>query len=256
MSHEVVSEIWHVQLPNGQAHPLTLDELDAAFEAGHIDESTPVLPPGATQWTTLGVAAGLGAQHHDEPSQEIAPAAQATQASPPAPPVHETVTPTPVTMELPGPMSLSPMAISATPSFAPIPDLPDVDFEAAHRSSKRKMIFGAIGAAVVLAAVGFVGVRAMNKAEAAGNTFHNAVSAPGPETHLSGGGDDNTPNRPALSEEQKKKLEEADKARNAAAAAKRKAKEDAHPAPSKPFKGDDPFKKNSGNKFDPLNGNL
>jgi hypothetical protein len=251
MSHEVVSEIWHVQLPNGQAHRLTLDELDAAFEAGHIYESTPVLPPGATQWTTLGAAAGLGAE---EPSREIEPAAQAAPS--PAPPVHETATPTPVTMEIPGPQSLSPMAISATPSMAPIPDLPDVDFEAAHRSAKRKMIFGAIGAAVVLAAVGAVGVRAMNKAEAAGNTFHNAVSAPGPETHLSGGGEESTPSRPALTEEQKKKLEEADKARNAAAAAKRKAKEDAHPAPSKPFKGDDPFKKSTGNKFDPLNGSL
>jgi hypothetical protein len=52
-------ELWYVKLANGDVHHVTLDQLDGAFQAGHIDETTMVLAAGASQWTTLGDLAGL-----------------------------------------------------------------------------------------------------------------------------------------------------------------------------------------------------
>lgn len=242
MNHHDATEVWHVQLPNGQAHAISLDELDAAFEAGHITEHTFVLPPGATQWVTLGDAAGLQGD--------------------------ASATPAPVTSDAYGPSSLAPVALpSAAPSMAPAlfyepppaPELPDVDFESAHKKGRVKMFVGAAVAGVALIAVGLVGVRAINKAETDSNTMKTALSAPPqPETKLSGNDDSTPANAQRFNDDQKKKLEEADKARAAAAASKKKARDDARPAAphGKPYKGDDPLKKSSGNKFDPLNGSL
>ena len=36
------SDLWYVQLPDGDVHRVTLDQLDEGFQAGHID--------GATWW--------------------------------------------------------------------------------------------------------------------------------------------------------------------------------------------------------------
>ena len=52
-------ELWYVKLANGDVHRVTIDQLDGAFQAGHIDESTMVLAAGASQWTKLGDMAGL-----------------------------------------------------------------------------------------------------------------------------------------------------------------------------------------------------
>lgn len=55
-------DCWRVLLLTGEVRSMTLDELDEAFQAGLIDAHTPLLPPGETAWTRVGVAAGL-----DEP---------------------------------------------------------------------------------------------------------------------------------------------------------------------------------------------
>lgn len=52
-------ELWHVRLANGEMRTLDVDQLDAAFHAGWITPTTPVLAPGESQWTTLARAAGL-----------------------------------------------------------------------------------------------------------------------------------------------------------------------------------------------------
>lgn len=52
-------DIWHVRLASGETRPLSLEELDEAFNAGVIDAKTPVLKAGALQWSTLGQVAGL-----------------------------------------------------------------------------------------------------------------------------------------------------------------------------------------------------
>lgn len=62
-------ELWHVRL-GGVVRTMSLDELDAAFQAGVVDERTMVLKAGALVWTTLGDAAGI-----DEPPNSIAPMA-------------------------------------------------------------------------------------------------------------------------------------------------------------------------------------
>jgi hypothetical protein len=52
-------ELWYVKLANGDVHRVTLDQLDGAFQAGHIDESTMVLAAGASTWNKLGDLAGI-----------------------------------------------------------------------------------------------------------------------------------------------------------------------------------------------------
>ena len=66
-------ELWYVKLANGDVHRVTIDQLDGAFQAGHIDESTMVLAAGASQWTKLGDIAGLD----DESASEARPAGPA-----------------------------------------------------------------------------------------------------------------------------------------------------------------------------------
>ncbi len=54
-----VDDDYVVKLPNGDARVMSIDELDAALEAGTIHTDSPVLAPGTVTWTTLGVLAGL-----------------------------------------------------------------------------------------------------------------------------------------------------------------------------------------------------
>ena len=54
-------DLWRVQLGTGEIRAMSLDALDDAFQAGTIDEGTPVLAPGATSWAKLADAAGLDA---------------------------------------------------------------------------------------------------------------------------------------------------------------------------------------------------
>jgi hypothetical protein len=53
------SELWYVQLSDGDVHRVTVDQLDEGFQAGHIDGNTMVLPAGATHWAKLGEIAGI-----------------------------------------------------------------------------------------------------------------------------------------------------------------------------------------------------
>jgi hypothetical protein len=53
------ADLWYVMLADGDVHRVTLDQLDEAFQAGHIDQETLVLAEGARQWTQLGKLAGL-----------------------------------------------------------------------------------------------------------------------------------------------------------------------------------------------------
>lgn len=52
-------DLWLVRLRTGKVRAMSLDELDAAFEAGVINALTPLLPPNESVWTRLGVVAGL-----------------------------------------------------------------------------------------------------------------------------------------------------------------------------------------------------
>jgi hypothetical protein len=67
-------ELWYVKLANGDVHRVTLDQLDGAFQAGHIDENTMVLSAGTDTWTTLADLLGGG----DEQDEQDEPAAEAS----------------------------------------------------------------------------------------------------------------------------------------------------------------------------------
>jgi hypothetical protein len=98
------AELWYVRLSNGDVHHVTLDQLDVAFDAGHIDADTLVLEDGSTQWKRLGEAAGL---------DDDAPAEQAPQPVWSAAP--QSVAPAPVMSPTPGPVVRT---VSATPQIA------------------------------------------------------------------------------------------------------------------------------------------
>src|SRR5438067_12441837 len=66
-------DAYHVLLGGGQLRVLSLDELDAAFNAGSIDERTFVLAPGSTEWTRLGDLAGLDEDPPPAPAPVMAP---------------------------------------------------------------------------------------------------------------------------------------------------------------------------------------
>ncbi|MBS2014329.1 MAG: hypothetical protein JST00_15690 [Deltaproteobacteria bacterium] len=230
-------ELWRVQMPSGAIRTLTLDELDEAFQAGSITESTPVLPPGAAAWTKLGDAAGLGDGPAEAPAPEMMP-------------------------------SLAPIAVSVAPappsvSLDALSALDDLDLDSADaysfkkKGSKKTPVFIGIGLAVLLVGgIGFAASRAAKSvdfdaksslgaqpAKAAAATPPPAAEDPNP-----------TPGR-VLTEEQKAKLAEADRARAAREDQKRKDRPAPAPKRGPQPKSGTPFS-NGGNKYDPLNGAL
>jgi hypothetical protein len=60
------SDSWYVQLADGDVHRVTLDQLDEAFQLGHVGASTMVLAPEGGRWMRLGHIASI-----DEPSEPL-----------------------------------------------------------------------------------------------------------------------------------------------------------------------------------------
>jgi hypothetical protein len=285
-------ELWFVKLPNGAVHHVTLDQLDAAFEAGHIDARTPVLSDGATQWTTLGEAAGL----EDAP---VAPAPVAAPSPTPAPVVMSVAAPTYAAQPAPvsyaprqAPVSYAPRSapVSYAPRSAPVsyvppaanslrpvamdlgsdPYLGDVPFK--KRSGK-----GWVVAVLTLAVVGGgVGFAAANGHLAIGDSPLVAAAAAPPATPpappprvdpmpaaaptppqapLAGTLPAmDSPLNPRFNDAQKDKLLQADKVRED----RSKARQSSHgysASTSTKYKSSSTFSK-GGNKYDPLNSDL
>jgi hypothetical protein len=128
-----MQEIWHVKLPSGDVKPLSLDELDAAYEAGRIDLSTPVLPPAAITWSTLGNVAGLDPE--------------------------------------PMPLSIAPVAYGPDLDVdLSASDLDDVPAELRPRRTGRK-VFGFLVAVAVVAGLGFAATKARPGMTASASAF-------------------------------------------------------------------------------------
>lgn len=64
---------YHTQVEAGDVRLFTLDQLDAAFNAGLIHENTYVCLEGSSEWLTLGEVAGLGEE--EEPVSAPVPVA-------------------------------------------------------------------------------------------------------------------------------------------------------------------------------------
>ena len=75
MSHyddapEETEDRFHAQFDSREVKLMTLDELQAAFEAGEIHENTFVCREGDSEWLTLAVVAGLG-EEEPEPQPVV-----------------------------------------------------------------------------------------------------------------------------------------------------------------------------------------
>ncbi len=269
-------ELWYVRLPNGDVHHVTVDQLDTAFEAGHVDADTLVLADGSTQWTRLGEAAGLD----DEAPPTPAPRAMPVMSPTPAPVVR--------TVNVAAPVLRAPVAYGAyaTPagSIRPVAfdlgsdlDLDDMPFKKKGGSRKGwsvavlslAMMGGGVGfAATHGMAIGGVsfggsGSGSSNMAAAAAMPVAIPVAPPTPEpapppavTQVQaplGGTLPATESglNPRFTEAQKEKLLQADKVHDDQA----KSRQSAHYAPHAKYKSSSGFTK-GGNKYDPLNSDL
>ncbi len=125
------SELWQVQLESGEIGRMNLDTLDAAYNAGAIDESTLVLGPGETFWVKLGEAIGAEA----EEVSYVSPFAESI------PPVAGSIAPTSM-----APTSLRPMVSEVS-----------TDELFSSRKRSKAWIGWAIGAAAALAIFGVAG---------------------------------------------------------------------------------------------------
>jgi hypothetical protein len=117
----MADELWSVRLPTGVIRRGTLDELDAAFDAGHIDENVLVLAPNGTEWQRLGALAGLD------------------EGAPPAPPAASYAPP----QQHAAPNSIRPMTT----------DLDDHAFD--RPRSRAPLVIGLVAVAAVAAATIF-----------------------------------------------------------------------------------------------------
>ena len=64
------ADLFYVKLPDGDVHRVSLEQLDDAFQAGHIDGTTMVLADGSDKWTTLGALAGIDDDQEEEDGVE------------------------------------------------------------------------------------------------------------------------------------------------------------------------------------------
>ena len=169
MSHAAVAQDetedrYHTQIEDGDVRLFTLDQLDAAFNAGLIHENTYVCLEGDTEWLTLGEVAGLG---DEEPvSAPVPVAAPVPHAWPPqsvapqsAAPTYGALAASPSVLPA-APYSVAPMVMAR--SIAPVVNdfSFDDDFEMNAMRPKRragKIIAGV--AVLALAGLGFAVVQ-------------------------------------------------------------------------------------------------
>lgn len=218
-----LGDLWDVQLRNGVMDIMTLDQMDAAYEGGRIDESTLVRMRGTTEWSTLGAIAGL-----DAPAPPAAPQASVPAAAP----------------------SFAPPAYSSPNSMAPM--VADMDFDVppeALRGSRKPVYIAGAAIAAVVAVIGFVVLGSSSEAPS------TAAAAPPPPAAepvpVAAPAKVDAPASDRLSEDQKRALLSQDQ--------KKEQSRKKHAAPAgnpgkRPSSG--PVFHKGGNQYDPLNSNL
>ncbi|HWA75776.1 MAG TPA: hypothetical protein VG937_25745 [Polyangiaceae bacterium] len=71
MQQTETDERWYVQFDSGEVRLMTLEELDAAFEASEVHENTFVIQVGETKWQTLADVAGLSEEEEEAEEAEV-----------------------------------------------------------------------------------------------------------------------------------------------------------------------------------------
>jgi len=223
-------DLWYVKTADGDVDRMTLDQLDEAFNEGHIDENVTVLPAGQSNWVRLGTLLGL-----DQPA-----------------------TPSPVSFA-PSPNSMRPVSI----------DLSD-DHEYAQLQKKSRKGIGIVAvAAVLLIPAGILGANRMHlgsSADATPNVAAAAMQAPPPVTAAPPPAAPVPPPPVSmatttasadnhLTDDQKAKLAAADKALDTKIKSKQKARISGGGHHSSPKYKSQGFT-SGGNKYDPLNSGI
>jgi hypothetical protein len=155
VAQDETEDRYHTQVEAGDVRLFTLDQLDAAFNAGLIHENTYVCLEGSSDWLTLGEVAGLG---EEEPVSAPVPIVQPVpQVQQYAAPAYSGIVASP---SIASP-SIAPYS-AATYSVAPVTnDLSfDDDFEMMAMRPKRRLGKIVAGVAVLgLAGLGFAVVQ-------------------------------------------------------------------------------------------------
>lgn len=144
---------YYTQVEAGDVRLFTLDQLDAAFNAGLIHENTYVCLEGDSTWLTLAEVAGLGEEEPvSAPIPAAAPVPQYAAYAPPTPVVASAPSVVPSSV----PYSVAPSVIVA-PSIAPVSnDLSLDDDDMFAMRPKRRIGKILAGVAVLgLAGLGF-----------------------------------------------------------------------------------------------------
>jgi hypothetical protein len=242
---QATEEQWHVQVESGDVRLWTLDQLDAAFKAELVDESTFVLEVGKTEWMQLGTLLGLDGED-SEPEEAPVRVAPVVFNAPIAPVItFDDAAPSV------GPYSTAPMAS-------------DIDYEESpasfRRSRKGPIVFGVALVAAGVAAFALTHGR-FAAAEAPADPAVAAVAPPPAPPPAPAADPQPAAEAPGdlasrLSHDQLLKLADADRAREAKLAAQQKARAVAAPHHTlHKSKEKSPFH-TGGDKYDPLNAKL
>jgi hypothetical protein len=229
-------DVWLVQLQNGAVRVMTLDELDAAFQEGAIDEETFVRRDGTSKWIRLREELG-----GDEPVA-AAPAPSPT----PAPVSYGAVPAYPMPSQQP--------LYSTRPVVSEIDDS-ELDFDAPFKKSRKGLYAGLGIGAVALVALAIVSASKLGAAPAAdvNASVVNAVQPP-PQVVIPPPPPVDPQPAQKLSDDQKKALSSKDSQFNKRQDALRRDRERYTP-PTRHKTQPPPFTKN-GSAYDPLNAKL
>jgi hypothetical protein len=245
--------VWHVQVEDEGVKIWSLDQLDAAYKAGLVDDETFVFEDGASEWQTLGA---LLNGDDDEPEPPPVRESAAPQSFGPPSYVPQSLAPQAFTPQSFAPSSLMPQ------SMAPmVSDIDELEVPAQFRSKKRG--FGIVAAVAFVtcgvAVLGFkFGTRASSEPPPVA-AVAPPVAAPPPPAPVAAAPMVNPAEAAAaaaqrLNDDQRKALLDADKAREAKLDAKHKARAASAGSHHK-SKEKGPFQ-NGGDKYDPLNAKL
>ena len=153
VAQDETEDRYHTQIEAGDVRLFTLDQLDAAFNAGLIHENTYVCLEGGSDWLTLGEVAGLGDEEPESaPVPVAAPFPQSRQLT--AAPTYGGYAASPSVIPA-APYSVAPMVMPR--SIAPVTnDLSfDDDFEMMAMRPKRRA--GKVVAGLAVLALGGLG---------------------------------------------------------------------------------------------------
>jgi hypothetical protein len=232
-------DVWHVQLESGEVRILTLDQLDAFYQNGIIDEETYILRDGTMEWLKLRDVLGESEPAAQPARPAAAPAVLSYGSVPPYQPPYQTH------------YSTRPVVSEIDPG-----ELDDLDALPFKRSSKGKYILGvgAIGAVALMVAV--LGANRIGKSAPEASVGAAVVNAlpttpaviiPPPPPVVD-------PVAPALKDDVKKALADKDNQLNQKIEQRKQSRlKNAAPATHKA--SPPPFHK-GGNAYDPLNAKL